>query len=213
MSFNADMVDRCNWQRAVSVVRGGGVVIIATETFYCIAANPFCEEAVKRVFLLKGRSVQKPLPLIASSVEAVSGLISDESEDAFELGQNFWPGSLTVLVNLKVTFPTAIRGAHNRVGIRIPPECPASRLALMNGGWITATSANLSGGPNASRIEDIPESLLKLADCVVDTGPTPGGLPSTVMALECGKPVIYRPGAVSLESLRDRLPQQTDKST
>lgn len=202
-----------NLKRAASVIRGGGVVIIATETFYCMGANPFSEEAVNKIFLLKGRSFNKPLPLIASSVGVASGMISEKSEDAFELGQHFWPGSLTVLVNLKVKFPPALRGAHNRVGIRIPPECPASALAEICGGWITATSANLSGGLNASSIEQIPESLLKLADCVIDTGPTAGGLPSTVMALESGIPVIYRPGAVSLESLKQRLPLQFDKST
>ncbi len=195
------------------MVRGDGVVIIATETFYCLAANPFSEEAVKKIFLLKGRSFNKPLPLIASSVKVASGMISEESGDAFELGQHFWPGSLTVLVNLKVTFPPALRGAHNRVGIRIPPECPAWRLAEMSGGWITATSANLSGGPNASNVEEIPGPLFKLVDCVIDTGPTPGGLPSTVMALESGKPVIYRPGSVSLESLKQRLSRRADKST
>ena len=200
-------------KRASSVLKGGGVVIIATETFYCMAANPFSEDAVKKIFLLKGRSFNKPLPLIASSVRVASGMIAEESDDAFELGQKFWPGSLTVLVNLKVTFPPALRGARNRVGIRIPPQCPASALAEISGGWITATSANLSGGLNASSIEQIPESLLKLADCVIDSGQTAGGLPSTVMALELGEPVIYRAGAVSLESLKQRLPLQSDKST
>lgn len=206
-----NMVDRGLLDKAVSVIVDGGVVIIATETYYCIAANPFNEESVKRIFMLKGRPFEKPLPLITWSVEMLSGMVSEDSADAFELGQKFWPGSLTVLLNVNAQFPAILRDANRRVGVRVAPDCPAVRLAVSAGGWITATSANLSGGPNASVISDVPESLLEQVDCVVDTGGTPGGSPSTVMALEGGRPVIYRPGAVSLESLTKRLLNQGDK--
>lgn len=198
---------------AARTLKDGGVVIIATETFYCMAADPFVGEAVDRIFELKSRSYDKPLPLIASSVERVWAVISEESRDAFELACRFWPGSLTMLLNLNLSFPACLTGSGGRVGVRVPTDCPASELAAMGSGWITATSANLAGGPNASEIEQIPAALLNSVDFVVDTGPTPGGLPSTVMALEGGLPVIHRNGAVSMEAISHALGLEIDKST
>lgn len=189
-------------ERAAKILRNGGIVVVATETFYGIAADPFCKEAVERIFLTKNRQLNKPLPLIASSVKNVSGIISEESEGALKFGKNYWPGSLTILLNLTAVFPGCLQDRMGRVGVRVPPLCPARRLAELGTGWITATSANLSGGDNAARIEDIPSSVMDSVDFVVDTGPTEGGLPSTVMALESGQPVIYRQGAVDLRWLK-----------
>ncbi len=208
-----EMLNREPWNKAISTIDSGGLVVIATETFYCVAANPFNEEAVRRIFLLKTRPLDKPLPLIASTFETVSGVISEKSRDSLDLAAQFWPGSLTILINLKVQFSNLLRGARERVGVRIPPQCPAVRLAAEAGGWITATSANLSGGPNASVIEEIPQALLSQVDCIVDTGRSPGGEPSTVMALEDGEIVIYRPGAVSAESLKKSLKSVSENST
>lgn len=199
-----------NMAEAAFTISGGGVVIVATETFYCIAASPFNEDAVRRIFSIKDRPLDKPLPLISASVENVRKVIADESIDALELATEFWPGSFTILLKLTIPFSGCLRDGQGRVGVRTPTACPASLLAEMSGiGWITATSANLSSGPNAAIIDDIPEPVIKSVDCVVDTGPTPGGLPSTVMALEAGQPVIYRPGAVSLDSIILKMKRRT----
>ncbi len=202
-----------NVEGAAEAVGRGGIVVVATETFYCVAANPFCAEAVKRVYMLKGRPMNKPLPLIASEIENVSGVISEESVDSLELGLNFWPGSLTVLMKLKVRLPECLQDQSERVAVRVPPDCPARRLARLSGGWITATSANLSGGANAASVKEISSVLLDSVDYVVDSGLSPGGMPSTVVALESGQPLIYRLGAVSPEALEMWMKDEFDKST
>ena len=198
---------------AASVLKDDGIVVVATETFYGIAANPFSEKAVKRIFAVKRRSFDKPLPLIASSVETVLRIVSGDSLDALNLARRFWPASLTMLLRLKEKFPDCLKDQLGRIGVRVPTECPAVQLAKQSSGWITATSANLSGEENASCIEDISATLLGMVDYVIDSGPAPGGKPSSVVALESGRPIMLRAGAIPIESLTAKLENLVYEST
>jgi L-threonylcarbamoyladenylate synthase len=183
---------------AAEILRRGGLVIVPTETFYGIAADPFQEAAVRRIFLLKGRELTKPLPLIASDREVVDSVIQPAAGKVLELMDRYWPGSLTILLAPVVAFGPMLSGPEGKIGVRVPPPCPARALARLAGGLITATSANLSGDPEADEISKISPRLRALVDLVIDLGRTPGGKPSTLVAPTADGVKIIRQGAVSL---------------
>jgi L-threonylcarbamoyladenylate synthase len=199
-------LDRTNpalLDKAAGVIRSGGVVIVLTETFYALAADPFQEDSVRRIFAIKKRPVDKPLPLIAVDRETALRAIAAPGQMAIALMEHFWPGSLTILLQPTVTVSELLAGAGGKIGIRVPPPCPAQKLAELSGGWLTATSANLSGDPNPDEISSIAPVVLDAADLVMDVGPAPGGAPSTVVEpLEDGFRMI-REGMVSPQAITD----------
>ncbi len=188
---------------AAEIIRSGGLVIVATETFYGLAADPFQEKALERIFAVKERDRGKPLPLIASRREMVEAAVEPCAPWVAELMSRFWPGSLTILFTPAVSVSRLVTGPFRKIGVRVPPQSAARDLAENSGGWITATSANLSGDPSADEVFKISEAVLRAVDLVIDTGPTPGGLPSTVIEpLESSLKCI-RPGAVPYFLLRE----------
>jgi L-threonylcarbamoyladenylate synthase len=191
------------YRRAGVIIRSGGLVILPTETFYALAASPFHEEAVRRVFRVKGRSEKKPLALIASDIAAVNEWVCPMSPLERKLTDRFWPGSLTILLVPSKQVSTPLMGREGKIGVRIPPECPARIVAARVGGWLTATSANRSGDPNPDDVSKIAREVLDAVDMVMDLGPTPGGKPSTVVEPLDADCRVLREGAVPESALRD----------
>jgi L-threonylcarbamoyladenylate synthase len=200
--------DPASFETAARIIQSGGLVIAATETFYALAAAPFREDAIRRVFRVKSRPEDKPLPLIAADRSAVLKIARRIPEAARKLMERFWPGSLTILLEAALPVPGLLTGQAGKIGVRVPPPCPARTIAELAGGWVTATSANLSGQPNPQEISQIARQVIDSVDLVLDLGPTPGGEPSTVIEpLESGVRVV-RQGAVSVSVLQDFLRQE-----
>lgn len=191
------------YRRAGVIIRSGGLVILPTETFYALAANPFHEEAVRRVFRIKGRDETKPLPLIASDMTVVKELVCPMSSLERKLTDGFWPGSFTILLVPSKQVSTLLMGSEGKIGVRIPPECPARIVAARVGGWLTATSANLSGDLDPDDVSKIAKDVLDAVDMVMDLGPTLGGKPSTVVEPLDGDWRVLREGAVPEPVIRD----------
>jgi L-threonylcarbamoyladenylate synthase len=191
------------YRRAGEIIRSGGVVILPTETFYALAANPFLEEAVQRIFRIKRRDERKPLPLIASDTAAVEKLVGCMSPLARKLADRFWPGSVTILLKPSGRVSPLLIGHDGKIGVRIPPECSARTVAAQTGGWLTSTSANLSGDPDPDDVSMIAKEVLEAVDLVVDLGPTPGGKPSTVVEPIGSDFRVIRDGAVPESVIRD----------
>jgi L-threonylcarbamoyladenylate synthase len=189
--------------QAAEIIRSGGVVIVPTETFYGLAADPFQEEAVRRVFQIKKRDESKPLPLIASDRSVVEDLIELPDARVQELMARFWPGSLTILLRPIRPLSALLTNQNGKIGVRLPPTCPARALAAGVGGFITATSANLTGDPDPSDVSMISPRVLEAVDLVVDLGPTPGGKPSTVVEPADAELRIIRDGAIPGSLLSD----------
>jgi L-threonylcarbamoyladenylate synthase len=189
--------------RAGEIIRSGGLVILPTETFYALAASPFHEEAVRRVFRVKRRDEEKPLALIASDMAAVNKLVCPMSHLERKLTDGFWPGSLTILLVPSKQVSTLLIGPEGKIGIRIPPKCPARIVAARVGGWLTATSANLSGDPSPDDVSQIAGEVLDAVDMVMDLGPTPGGKPSTVVETLGADFRLLREGAVPEPVIRN----------
>lgn len=188
--------------KAVQVIRSGGLVILPTETFYALAADPWNEPAVERIFRIKDRPRDKPLPLIAANRPSVQNLIVGPDREVVRLMDEFWPGSLTILLTPARSVSRLLTDPAGRIGVRVPSDCAARSVADRAGGWLTATSANRSGEPAADQVVMIPTAVRKAVDLVVDLGRSPGGLPSTVVEWSVGKLRIIREGAVSADRLR-----------
>jgi L-threonylcarbamoyladenylate synthase len=193
------------FDKAECILKSGGLVIVPTETFYAIAADPRNETAVRRIFLLKGRDESKPLPLIAADRLTVERNTYCGQRTTRILMDGFWPGSLTIVLHPALNFASLVTGAEGRIGVRVPPWCSARILACRLGGWITATSANPSGDPSPDQVSQIPARMREGVDLVMNLGPSPGGKPSTVVEPYDGSFRILREGAIEEATIRDCL--------
>ena len=177
-------MDAC-FERAVEVLNRGGVAVIPTDTVYGLAARPDFEEAVDRLYTIKGREAKKPIALLASDVEAIGRFGYPVEGKARELAEKYWPGALTMVIG--------------KEGFRIPDHAKTRELIAACGGVLRVTSANLSGRRPAT---DAPQALKDVglsADYVVDDGVSPGGVPSTVVRVAVdGSIEVLREGAIRL---------------
>lgn len=187
--------------RAAEVLRAGGLVVYPTETFYGLGALLHSAEAVARLAAAKLRPEGKPLPLVAADLAMARAVAAGFPPPAERLAARFWPGPLTLVLAAAPGLPPEVAG-DGTVGVRVPGSALARELSRLAGGPLTSTSANLAGGPPVTRPGDLDPGLRSRVDAVLDGGEVPGGLPSTVVALEPTGPRLLRAGAVSWEAVR-----------
>ena len=185
-------------QRQVDVatkrLREGGIVIYPTETFYGIGAVLSRPEALSRLASLKGRKSEKPLPVIVAGEDEARALWKEVPPLVEGLMKRFWPGPLTIVLPARAGLPFEV-APHGAIGVRVSSNEIARALAK-SAGAIVATSANLAGQRECTRVAEIDPSLRGEVDAVVDVGETVGGRPSTVVTVEEGKLTVLREGAV-----------------
>jgi L-threonylcarbamoyladenylate synthase len=191
------------WDKAVTVVRAGGVLAYPTETLYALGCNARDESAVHRVAMVKGRPSGKPMPLIVGAMEQLPLVACTVKAEERELMQRFWPGPLTLLLQAAEGLSSLVRDRDGQVAVRWTAHPLAARLCVEAGCPIVATSCNLAGCPAASRPEEVDSSLLLKTEGLLADRPWPaGGLPSTVAEVTGpGQIRIFRLGAVSVEEL------------
>lgn len=194
-------------EAAAAALRRGGVVAYPTETFYGLGALAADAAAVERLARVKGRPDGKPLPLLAADLAAVEAVAILDA-DARRVAARLWPGPLTLVLPARPGLPAAVTAGTGTVGIRIPGSEVARRLARAAGGAIVSTSANPSGGPPPARLEELDPALRARLDAVLDAGPSPGGLPSTVVAIEGGRVRVLRAGPVTIAHVERALRAQ-----
>lgn len=188
---------------AAAALRRGGLVAYPTETFYALGALATDAAAVDRLARAKGRPDGKPLPLLAADLAAVEQVAVVDG--AARRVAALWPGPLTLVLPARPGLPAPVTAGTGTVGIRVPGSEIARRLAREVGGALVSTSANPAGAEPPVRVEDLAPELRARLDAVLDAGPAPGGLPSTVLALEDGRLRLLRPGAVPLEVIERAL--------
>jgi L-threonylcarbamoyladenylate synthase len=186
--------------RAADVIRLGGVVAIPTDTLYGLAADPFNDEAVGRVFAMKGRAGGRALPLIAADLEQIVSQVGALSPRALTLANRFWPGPLTLIVSAPDALSHEVTGGTGKVGIRVPAHAVARGLCRACHRPLTATSANVSGQPSAATPDLVSATLVQL-DALLDAGPARGGAPSTIVDVTGVAPRLVRAGAISWEEV------------
>lgn len=196
-----------SFAEAAACLREGGLVVYPTETFMGIGCNACDADAVARVYQVKQRSVQLPLPIIVSGMEKIRAIANFDSALA-PLVQRFWPGPLTVLLPALAGVPAMLTGGTGRVAVRVSPHPVAQMLSAAVGGALVSSSANMSGQPAVRRAFDVDSRLLAGVDGIVLDGPEPAGsAPSTLVELVHNRPQstlrVLRLGAVSREQLAE----------
>lgn len=195
-------IARGDIQRAVQVLRDGGVIAIPTETVYGLACDPRNAEAVRKIFKIKGRAETKPLQLIASSFAQVQRL-ADLHVEELKIAKRYWPGPLTLLVNLKTGINLATHvSPKGIIGIRVTSSPIAASIVRAFGHPIAATSANRSGSlpaPSSDVVFEAFASFKHKPDFILEAGKIPMNPPTTVASIDKdGHVTIYREGAIKL---------------
>jgi L-threonylcarbamoyladenylate synthase len=189
-------------EEAATWILRGGVVAIPTDTLYGLAADPFSAAAVARIFAVKGRGTERALPLIAADAEQAATHLGCLSETGAQLADRYWPGPLTLLVDAPRALPTAVHGGTGRIGVRVPRDAVARAICRAVGTPITATSANISGEAATADPADVERTLGARIDLLIDTGPTPGGAPSTIVDATRTPPELVRAGAIEWDEIQ-----------
>jgi L-threonylcarbamoyladenylate synthase len=191
-------------REAAAALRRGGIVAYPTETYYALGALATDSAAVDRLARAKGRPDGKPLPLLAADVTAVERVAVLDAA-ARRIAERLWPGPLSLVLAARDGLPAPICAGTGTVAIRIPASEVARALAREAGGPLVSTSANPSGAPPAASAGALEPGLRAALDAVLDVGPTPGGLPSTLVAVEGGSVRLLRAGPVPVEAVERAL--------
>jgi len=177
---------------AVGALERGGVVVTPTDTVYGVAADPQVPGAEARLFHIKRRPDNKPVPLLIAGPEQLAAWGANLDGKGRRLADRFWPGALTLVLPV---------GGGRFEGFRVPDHPVILALLRSVGGALRVTSANVSGEPPALTAQAAVRDLGEGVDVVLDAGPVSGGVPSTVVKLEAGQYVVIREGAISAAAL------------
>lgn len=186
---------------AAKYIKEGKLVLFPTETVYGIGANGFDDNAIKKIFIAKSRAQDNPLILHISNIKMIDRFTKDVTELEKKLINNFFPGPLTIILKRKDNVPNSVTAGLDTVGIRMPSNKIAKDLIELSNTPIAAPSANISGKPSGTNVQDIFEELNNKVDYIIDGGDTSIGLESTVIRVIDNKIHILRPGKITCEDL------------
>jgi L-threonylcarbamoyladenylate synthase len=186
---------------AVSTINRGGIVAYPTETFYGLGVRFDIEKSLKRLYDIKQRPHEKALPLVIGSATLLPVVTTAINATATLLMDRFWPGPLTLIFHAKEGLSDFITAGTHKVAVRIPGDSFALELARLINLPITATSANPSGKSPAQDAETVSRYFGEEIDLVIDCGPVPGGLPSTIVDVTGDAIKVMREGMISKELL------------
>jgi len=189
-------------RRAAALLRAGEIVALPTETVYGLAANALNPDAVAKIFKAKGRPVQNPIIVHVASLKLAKRCVTDWPRLAGRLAKAFWPGPLTLVLPRAKGIPDLVTGGGPTVGVRWPSH-PFIQAVIRECGFPLATpSANLSSRLPPTTAEHVRAQLGRKVRLIVDGGPTPIGIESTVLDLTTEPPTVLRPGMIHVKSLQ-----------
>ena len=189
-------------EEAARVIKSGGIVAFPTETVYGLGANALEEEAVKKIFIAKGRPQDNPLIVHVCSKD-ISNLVKKVPKVAQELINKFWPGPLTIILEKKDIIPNMTSADLDTIGIRMPNSEIALKLIELSDRPIAAPSANISGRPSPTEVERCIDDLDGRVDYIIGGESSDIGVESTIIDCTVNPPLILRPGGITLEMLRE----------
>jgi len=193
--------------QAAQILRAGGLVAFPTETVYGLGANALSAEAVSRIFAAKERPASDPLIAHIADMDQVDQIAINIPLLTDQLAAIFWPGPLTlVLTRHPDVVPANVSAGRDTVAVRMPAHPVAKKLIIAADMPIAAPSANLFSRPSPTTAQHVLADLRGRVDLILDGGATPVGVESTVLDLTQNPPVVLRPGGVSVEALREFIP-------
>ena len=200
------------WDEALWALRTGELVVFPTDTVYGVGCDVWDPRAIERLYWAKWRPKRLPIPVLVSAPEHVYKVVerppaTGKARPWFAaLAERFWPGQLTVILPRRSYVPDVLCAGGPTIAVRMPDHPLALRLIAEMGGALAATSANRSGGPDPQTAQQAIEDLGGRVAVVLDDGPCPGGVASSIVDLVSDAPVLLREGALDVCTLRRVLP-------
>lgn len=191
---------------AAETIRSGGLVAFPTETVYGLGANAWDASAISKIFRAKGRPANDPLIVHIAGMEQLPMVAREIPDLAYDLARRFWPGALTLVLKKAAPIPETLTAGLDTVALRVPDHPVAAALLLAANVPIAAPSANRFARPSPTTAQHVLDDLGAEVDVVLDAGKTTIGVESTILSLLDKRPQILRPGGVSLEALRQFMP-------
>lgn len=188
-------------KEAAQDIQNGELVIFPTETVYGIGANALNDDACKNIFKAKGRAGDNPLIVHVNNVDMIKKLVEEPNEIEKKLIKSFCPGPFTLIFKAKNIIPKSVTAGLDTVGIRMPSNKIANKLIEYAGVPIAAPSANVSGRPSGTKIDDILKEFDGKVSTIIDDGMVDIGLESTVVRVIDNKVRILRPGKITKENI------------
>lgn len=196
--------------RAVELLRGGELVAFPTDTVYGIGAHAFIEEAVARLFHVKKRPVDLPIPLLLPDTTTMDAVCVGIPPVAWRLAERFWPGGLSLILARSYVVSDTVTAGGSTVAVRVPDYRPLRDLCRQLGAPLAATSANLHTQPPPVTAEEVEQAFGRYIPLILDGGACPGGVASTVLDLTVRPHAVLRPGPVSAAELANIVAVTSD---
>lgn len=191
-----------NIRIAADLINKGEVIAMPTETVYGLAADATNPDAIRRIFMIKGRPQDNPLIVHISNISMMESLTANVPRIAYELAEEFWPGPLTIVLPKSNLVPHEISAGLDTVAIRMPSHDTALKLIDESGVPIAAPSANKSGSPSPTTANHVYDDLNGQIPIILDGGSCKIGLESTVVKIDNDEIIILRPGIVTIEDIK-----------
>ena len=197
---------------AVHVIQEGGLVCFPTDTVYGIGAAAADDAAVRRLYAVKGRPLDKPLPLLLAEA-GDAARVAEVTPLVRALAHRFWPGALTIVMRKSPSYRSLALAGGDTVAVRVP-DYEFVRRMVRDLGWpVTGTSANRAGARAAVSSAEVAFQLGEMVDLIVDGGRLSGGAESTVVDITAAPPEVLREGAVSRAEVEAVLRQAVSSQT
>jgi len=188
--------------QAAEILIAGGLVVFPTDTVYGVGSHALDAATVERLYIAKERPRNMAIPVLLASPTDLPLVVRHVPPVAHLLAEAFWPGALTLVLPRQPALPAVLTAGGDSVAVRVPDHPVARALIAALGAPLAATSANLSGRPSPVTAQEATAQLGGRVALVLDGGPCPGGVPSTVLDLTSEPPRVLRSGPVTEETLR-----------
>ena len=205
LDVNPDHPDPGITRMAGEMIRKGGVVVFPTQCLYGLGADARNAEAVARIFAIKRRPPTKPLLILIPGRNDLATVTDTIPLAAKRIMDAFWPGNVTLLFTSNASLPASLTAGTGKIGVRLPLHPVAAELVRIVGGPITGTSANLSGFPGATAIDELEWDISGQVDLVLNAGSLKGGIGSTIVDITVNPPVILREGIITAKKIFEAL--------
>lgn len=190
---------------AIDTLQSGGTVAFPTDTFYALGVNANQENAISKIFKVKQRSANEPVPVLIANHQQAHELVTDFNEQAQILAERFWPGPLTIVLKAKPDVPHNLNAGSGTVGVRVPDNDTALQLISTFGSGVTGTSANISAQAPMKNADDVRQAIGDKVDFILEGECGQQSVPSTVIDMTKDIPAIVRAGAVSPQQISDAI--------
>lgn len=199
------LYDHNTIDRAVKIIKDGGVIAFPTRCLYGIGADAMNAKAVDKVFQIKKRPLDNPLLILIKGKEELREIVQEIPESANIIMDYFWPGKITIVFKAKKILLKNLTANSGKIGVRMPGNPISTAIVNKLSNPVTGTSANLSNEPGCLEISTIPPSLRKKIDLCLDAGTLKGGTGSTVIDVTCTPLTILREGEISAKEIYNIL--------